>query len=266
MKIMSFEAIKGGVGKTTLAYNYGEWLASQGKKVLFIDFDFQCNLTQTYNIYQSENTAANIFNGGDVDIISVKDNIDLIPGYMKLDRIENELSQDENKNMYMYMWIADNYYSRDIDQYDYLIFDCRPDFSVATKNATIVSHLIWSPLIPSKYGYEAKYNIETQLNDLRTKAIDFSTRQSYVTAKLIFIANMVKHNTNSSKSLVKILHEEGTTDIIIPYKELFNTSTLESLPISDMMAMKEYADHKNFFAKLNVAFSQMTSIVDSIEE
>ena len=27
MKIISFSAIKGGVGKTTLAYNYGEWLA-----------------------------------------------------------------------------------------------------------------------------------------------------------------------------------------------------------------------------------------------
>lgn len=266
MKIMSFEAIKGGVGKTTLAYNYGEWLASQGKKILFIDFDFQCNLTQTYKIYQSENTVANIFIGGDVDIVSLKENIDLIPGYMKLDQIEKDLGQDENKNMYMYMWLDDNYYSRQLDQYDYIIFDCRPDFSIATKNATIVSHLVWSPLIPSKYGYEAKYNIETQMNDLRAKAIDYTTRKSFVTAKLVFIANMVKHNTKSSKNLVKILHEDGTSEIIVPYKELFNISTLEYLPLSEMMSKKEFSDHKDFFRKINIVFSQMTSIIDQIEE
>lgn len=27
MEIITFSAIKGGVGKTTLAFNYGEWLA-----------------------------------------------------------------------------------------------------------------------------------------------------------------------------------------------------------------------------------------------
>ena len=37
MKILSFVGIKGGIGKTTLSYNYGEWLATKGKKVLFID-------------------------------------------------------------------------------------------------------------------------------------------------------------------------------------------------------------------------------------
>ena len=30
MKIITFAAIKGGVGKTTLTFNYGEWLSSKG--------------------------------------------------------------------------------------------------------------------------------------------------------------------------------------------------------------------------------------------
>ena len=29
MKIITFAAIKGGVGKTTLTFNYGEWLAKK---------------------------------------------------------------------------------------------------------------------------------------------------------------------------------------------------------------------------------------------
>ena len=51
MKIVTFAAKKGGVGKTTLTYNFGEWLANQENaehsknKVLLIDLDNQCNLS-----------------------------------------------------------------------------------------------------------------------------------------------------------------------------------------------------------------------------
>lgn len=56
MKIITFAAIKGGVGKTTLTFNYGEWLSSKGHNVLLIDSDHQCSLTQTYDIYKDHGT------------------------------------------------------------------------------------------------------------------------------------------------------------------------------------------------------------------
>ena len=90
MKIITFAAIKGGVGKTTLTFNYAEWLAKKGQKVLLIDLDHQCNLTQCYNIYESKNTIANAFKGGDVDIKQVKENISLIPGSVQLDTVERD--------------------------------------------------------------------------------------------------------------------------------------------------------------------------------
>ena len=41
MEIITFSAIKGGVGKTTLAFNYGEWLAKNGKHFsVFILFEY----------------------------------------------------------------------------------------------------------------------------------------------------------------------------------------------------------------------------------
>ena len=33
MEVITFATIKGGIGKTTLSYNYGEYLASKGHKV-----------------------------------------------------------------------------------------------------------------------------------------------------------------------------------------------------------------------------------------
>ena len=43
MKLLSFVAIKGGVGKTTLALLTGQYLASKDHRVLFIDLDHQSN-------------------------------------------------------------------------------------------------------------------------------------------------------------------------------------------------------------------------------
>lgn len=92
MKIITFSAIKGGVGKTTLAFNYGEWLAKNGKHVLFIDLDHQSNLTQTYNIYDNQDTVGNIFlDRGKVKIHEISAYISLIAGDMHLFWISNIL-------------------------------------------------------------------------------------------------------------------------------------------------------------------------------
>lgn len=187
MKIITFSAIKGGVGKTTLAYNYGEWLASKGKQVLFIDLDHQCNLTQSYDVFNNEGTVANIFRGkGDVSLLNVKENIDLIPGYLRLDRLEKELETKGYKDMLLYMWLEDNYDDKGIEKYDYVIIDCHPDFSTATRNAIIVSHAVLSPVIPSEHGYQAKFNLQERLEEFKAEAFDFKTRESYVTAELFF--------------------------------------------------------------------------------
>ncbi len=61
MEIITFAAIKGGVGKTTLSYNFAEYLSDLGKKVLMIDLDHQCNLSQILGVYDQKNTVLSIF-------------------------------------------------------------------------------------------------------------------------------------------------------------------------------------------------------------
>lgn len=261
MKIVTFAAIKGGVGKTTLAYNYGEWLADKGNKVLFIDLDHQCNLTQIYNIFESKNTVANIFKGkDDVTIHSVKKNIDLISGFIRLDKIEKELETKPFKDMLLYMWLEDNYSSKSLEKYNYILIDCHPDFSTATKNAIVVSHSIISPIIPSEHGYQAKFNIEERLEEFKKETFDFKTRESYVTAKLLFLGNMIKHNTKSSKDLVTVIQNEEDVIAMIPQKELFNRSTLDSTSLSDMIKEKNiYLRNKEFFNDIDSTFTRITN-------
>lgn len=257
---MTFAAIKGGVGKTTLAYNYAEWLAAKGNQILLIDLDHQCNLTQTYDVFESDNTVANVFRGkGDVTLHHVKDNIDLIAGYMRLDKLEKELETKSYKDMLLYMWLEDHFDSKSLGKYDYIIIDCHPDFSAATRNAIIVSHAVLSPVIPSEHGYLAKFNLQERLEDLRAETFDFKTRESYVTANLYFLGNMIKHNTKSSKELVNSLQKEDNVIALIPQKELFNRSTLDKISLSEMNKDKlTYQANKTFFAGIDFTFQQIT--------
>lgn len=260
MKIMTFAAIKGGVGKTTLAYNYGEWLAANGKRILFIDLDHQCNLTQTYNVFESENTVANIFKSSSgVTLHHVKENIDLIAGYIRLDKLEKELETKSFKDMLLYMWFEDNYDEKKLGQYDYIIIDCHPDFSTATRNAIIVSHTVLSPVIPSEHGYQAKFNLQERLEELKAETFDYKTRESYVTAELFFLGNMIKHNTKSSKELVATLQEEENVLAMIPQKELFNRSTLDKISLSEMQKDKVlFQANRSFFKEIDFTFQTIT--------
>ena len=45
MKKIAIFNHKGGVAKTTTTFNLGSAIARQGKKVLLVDTDSQCNLT-----------------------------------------------------------------------------------------------------------------------------------------------------------------------------------------------------------------------------
>lgn len=265
MKILSFVGIKGGIGKTTLSYNYGEWLAIKGKKVLFIDLDHQSNLSQTYSVYDQEGTVGVIFTGkGQVKIHHVGDNIDLIAGDMHLDDIETSIENNTNKNMLLYMWLSDNYDPLNLGQYDYVIIDCHPDFSTATKNAIIVSHDILSPITPSEHGYNAKFNLEERIDEFKKEAIDYTTRKSYVTAQLWFVANMIKHNTRSSHDLMDALkaeREKGDNSCIatIPEKELFNRSTLDRESIAKMAEDHTiYNRQRDFFDDIDKTFAKIT--------
>ena len=257
-RVIAFIGDKGGVGRTSLIWNIGETLAEAGKKILFLDLDHQCNLSQTYGIYTSTNTVADVFHMRRVEPINVKENIDIIPGDLNIDEVEVELSNKIIKNQILYMWMEDN--QELIAQYDVVLIDCHPGFGLATKNAIAVSHSVFSPLNPSKYGYEAKYNLELRMSKYRDEEIDTRTRESYITANLLFIANKIAHNKNSSKAFLKSIQEEkeetGISDVVafIPEKELINTSTLNGVPLIEMEKDRGlFLKHRDFFRKFNQA-------------
>lgn len=234
MNIITFSAIKGGVGKTTLTFNYGEWLAQQGYNVLMVDSDHQCSLTQTYDIFANTGTVENIFSkeAKNVDVIELKENLSLIAGSMNLDLISNDLQTRANKELLMYMWLKDNYDR--LKSFDYVLIDTHPDFSTITQNMIAVSDTVISPIEPSEYGFISKDNLDMRFNQLKKEVINVMTRESFITAELKFVGNRIKHNTQSSKEFVNKMQEDERTIAFFPERELMNKSTLTHVPLVDM--------------------------------
>lgn len=263
MKICSFTAIKGGVGKTTLTFNFGEWLASCGSKVLLIDGDHQCSLSQTYDIFKTTGTLANVFlqNNEPVDFISIKPNLDLISSSLDLEEISEDLQTQSNKELILWMWVADNY--EKLEYYDYIIFDSHPDFSTITKNIVAVSDVLLSPIEPSEYGFTSKDNLNVRFSELKKNLIDVKSRETFVTAEKYFIGNRIKHHTNSSREFVETVKNEKDVIALIPEKELFNRSTLDRTPIFDMQSDKKVFDkNKDFFTDLKHIFDVLKEKID----
>lgn len=259
MEITSFIAIKGGVGKTTLCYNYGEWLANNGKNVLLIDSDHQCSLTQTYDIYHDSGTIADVFiSQSTPKIIEIHKNLSIIPASMKLDIVNNEIQTKANKELLMYMWLSDNY--ENLKHFDYILIDCHPDFSTITQNMIAISDTLFSPIEPSEYGFTAKDNLELRLEQLRKDVINVQTRESFITAKLKYIGNRIKHNTSSSRTFVAAMEDDEHTVAMIPEREIFNKTTLNHQPLILMDKSELTKPNQKIYDEINDIFKKLSSI------
>lgn len=262
MKVVTFAAIKGGVGKTTLTFNFGEWLAAKGNKVLLIDSDHQCSLTQTYGIFRKpdESSLANVFTdpkNADIDILQVKDNLYLIPATMQLDKVNEMLATKSNKIFLMYMWMKSHY--DEIKDFDYILIDCHPDFSTLTQNMILVSDFVFSPIEPSEYGFISKDSLELRMEQFRQEAINVVTGESLVDAKLKYLGNRIKHNTRSSRDFVKQISKDKNTLVLIPERELFNKSTLTHIPLAEMEEDSTVKNrNKAFFEEVDEIFQKMS--------
>ena len=264
LKIIAFISLKGGVGKTTSLLLLAAELASKGYKVALADKDHQCNLTHFFGIYPEKGTIANIYTGGKVDIVPVAPNIDLIPGSMRLDEIERQLETNPNKNMFFYDWLDTNYQAIGLDEYDYLLIDCRPDFGIATKNAIAVSHAVICPVTPSDFAYEGKENLRLRLDAYRQEEIIRPSRESLITAELFFLPNMVKHNTKKSRELMTALAEEENVLSPISHKELFNRATKDNTIIDMKNNPETYRSHRAFFDALQGSLDSIIQTIDQV--
>lgn len=171
---------KGGVSKTTSAFNIGWMLAHKGKKVLLVDADPQCNLTslilnENFEAYYWNDATKNnnIMSGVSVafegkpqainalDVVQSNkiENLFLLPGHPNLTEYDPALSFAQNSNnaittLQNLPGAFNELIDRTCDKYgiDYAIIDLNPGLSAINQNLFITSDAFIIPTSPDPFS------------------------------------------------------------------------------------------------------------------
>lgn len=151
---ISFQIVKGGVGKTSLSFSLAVRASHYGAKVLLIDLDQQANLTRSFdiesrtrpvwlNIIRNDSSLENA-------IVKINNNIDIIPSNLNNSRLDIELAQT---SFNMKDMIRDHLKSIR-DNYDLVIMDCPPAINKINTAACCGSDLVIIPINPDPYAMD----------------------------------------------------------------------------------------------------------------
>lgn len=155
--VISFINEKGGVGKTSLCFNVGYYIASMGKKVLFVDFDGQrANLSFFCGVKDREDrfSMADVLNNG-VDIhqaiihLDTCSNLDIIVGNASLSEVDKNA---DLKKMDAVIKAVEA-------EYDYVLIDVNPTPGRIHVLALAAANYIIIPMLADVATLEANKGI-----------------------------------------------------------------------------------------------------------
>lgn len=153
---------KGGVGKTTSAVSIAYFLSAEfeKKRVLLVDCDQQGSASVALGVYNRDENSPSISTlltdkGADVRACIVPTeypNLSVIPANSALDKANKLVLLDSATPQQTRLR---KHLAKVADEYDYIIFDCPPDTTMATYNALAFTHTVVAPCRADKYSFRA---------------------------------------------------------------------------------------------------------------
>ncbi|PKZ21196.1 ParA family protein [Corynebacterium amycolatum] len=211
MRTPSFFNNKGGVGKTTLSTNVAHYFARQGKRVLYVDCDPQCNATQlmlteeqhakiylsSKNVEQAErdslaNTVYALFiplREGETDIEpdirpvrSERFGVDVLPGHPALSNIEDVMSDawqsslaKKTGDFRRIHWAGQLAVAmEDEDRYDYIFYDVGPSLGPFNRTVLLGCDAFVTPTSTDLFSFHAFGNLAKWFDDWVTEYSEIS--------------------------------------------------------------------------------------------
>lgn len=196
---------KGGVAKTTTAFNLSKGLARHNKKVLLIDLDPQGNSTTLTGLDKEEltHTIADIFKDKNTDIknlILQVDDIHIIPSNSTLQKASEELQAQAFSDIRLATKIKDIK-----DLYDFIIIDTPPSTNNLTRNGIIASDKIMIPIQAEHLALQGTADFIQFIDNLNQDIKELNQEPKRIDGALI---TMYDNRTKQSED-IKAQADEG---------------------------------------------------------
>lgn len=176
-EIIAIAMQKGGVGKTTTTINLAAALAENGRRVLAIDLDPQCNLTQhagfdpdhisptIYDCFKAE------IDGAESDvrpaIHQTEEGFHLLPSQPELSLIELALINTLSRERVLATILAPVR-----AQYDYILIDCNPSLGLLVINALTAAQSVVIPIQTEYLAARGALMILSSIETVRRKKLN----------------------------------------------------------------------------------------------
>lgn len=206
---------KGGVGKTTMAFNLAHAFAHQGKKVLCIDMDPQSNFSSLFDIPANDdrkNIHHLLINSvkelkalhtstflNDV-IIKTEENIDLIPSGQELSGFELTVAGINAPRQLILKKFIEKFELR--AQYDVIVIDGPPTLGLLVVNILCATDGVLYPFVPDRFSEQGLKNIQQVVSDIAEMEITATPKN------LGYIPNLF--DTRRKQASADLEHIKGT--------------------------------------------------------
>lgn len=226
---ISFQIVKGGVGKTSLSFALATRASHYGANVLVIDFDQQGNLTRSFNIEAREkhvwlNIVRDNINIKDA-IVAISENLHVIPSNLNNSRLDVELIQSSSN----FKDLVRDKISIVRNDYDLIIMDCPPAINKVNATVTCASDLIIIPINPDPYAMDG---LEFTLAELSKIQKDFKLDFQYKIVwnrydarerlGAVYMHELVKTEERASKVIPVVIRADASVkNAIFDSKSIF---------------------------------------------
>lgn len=157
-KIIAVANHKGGVGKTTTVATLGSIFAKVGVRVLMVDLDAQCNLTDTFLSEVEGPTVYEVFKDRrDYRPTRIKDGLDILPASLDMSALDLIIGGQFEKERIL----SDVLEKMNIsERYDLVLLDCPPSLGLVTVNALVAADEVYVPIAPEVYPLKGLVKLE----------------------------------------------------------------------------------------------------------
>ena len=195
MRIVTLYNHKGGVSKTTTTYNLARYLKNKGKRVLVVDADPQCNMTEMLlcdvieKLDEESEKTGNIkdlpgtslleileprFNGDvpsvqidGIQNVKIDENLWLIRGDVSLNRLEDAMAEAHSQRFSNKIHEKRNYvalgdmlqrYGSE-QKYDYILIDVGPSSGALTRSCFLACDAFMIPMSVDRFNVQAIHTL-----------------------------------------------------------------------------------------------------------